>query len=583
MRSKHRSPPRASLSSLHIQDRPDPTPLLFAAGLDPQEVERLLRPYAVTDWREADANIQSLAGEPLTRQKLGAILTDLLAGIAETADPDRALVHWDRYVQATINRGTLYDYLRGSPRLLHYLCVIFGNSPAMADTLIRDPTLVYWLSSPGVLDQAPTRRSLRTSLDRMLGNVTAKELQLDALRRFKRREMLRIGMRDLLRLASVPDTTAVLSDLAGVLIHAAYQIVEADLQQLYGRPRERNRRGAWVDSGFAVIGMGKLGGRELNYSSDVDLIYVYSDDGLTTGPAEQGQRALKTARGIPNEEYFERLARELTHALTDVTTEGTVFRVDLRLRAEGTVGQLSRSLKSYEQYYTTRGQTWERMALLKAAPVAGDRKIGQAFLRRMRSFILGGGHPTESDGRRLLLEVRGVKELIDRKVAKRGQESRNVKLGTGGIREIEFLVQSIQLLGARRVPAIWQRGTRTSLERFREAGLLTRSESDTLAAAYVFLRDVEHKLQMVHDLQTHALPEDAQELTRCAVRLGYNAANRSEAMTRFLADHRSHTEYVNAVFRALFLHPEQASIFRRVMKRLPTGHSPSPPVGERRR
>lgn len=549
-------------------NRPDPTPLLFAEGLDPQEVARLLRPYGLTDWREADANIQSLAGDPLTRQKLGAILSDLLAGIAETADPDRALVHWDRYVQATLNRGTLYDYLRESPRLLHYLCVIFGNSPAMADTLIRDPTLVYWLASPGVLDQAPTPRTLRISLDHMLSNVSAKELQLDALRRFKRREMLRIGMRDLLRLASVSETTTALSDLACVLIHAAYGIVEADLRSLYGRPRERNRRGEWLDSGFAVIGMGKLGGRELNYSSDVDLIYVYSDDGMTTGPDDQGQRASQSASGITNEEYFEHLARELTHALTDVTTEGTVFRVDLRLRAEGTVGQLCRSLKSYEQYYATRGQTWERMALLKAAPVAGDQQVGRAFLRRMRPFILGHGHPTESDSRRLLLEVRGVKDMIDRKIAKRGQESRNVKLGTGGIREIEFLVQSIQLLGGRRMPAIWQRGTQASLKRFQEAGLLARSEAETLAKAYVFLRDVEHKLQMVHDLQTHALPEDAQELTRCAVRLGYDAANRSEAMACFLADHRSHTEYVNGLFRTFFVHPEQSALLRRVMKRL---------------
>lgn len=572
-------------------NRPDPTPLLFAEGLDPQEVARLLRPYGLTDWREADANIQSLAGDPLTRQKLGAILSDLLAGIAETADPDRALVHWDRYVQATLNRGTLYDYLRESPRLLHYLCVIFGNSPAMADTLIRDPTLVYWLSSPGVLDQAPTPRTLRISLDHMLSNVSAKELQLDALRRFKRREMLRIGMRDLLRLASVSETTIALSDLACVLIHAAYGIVEADLRSLYGRPRERNRRGEWVDSGFAVIGMGKLGGRELNYSSDVDLIYVYSDDGMTTGPDEQGQRTTQTTRtttrGIPNEEYFEHLARELTHALTDVTTEGTVFRVDLRLRAEGTVGQLCRSLKSYEQYYATRGQTWERMALLKAAPVAGDQQVGRAFLRRMRPFILGHGHPTESDSRRLLLEVRGVKDMIDRKIAKRGQELRNVKLGTGGIREIEFLVQSIQLLGGRRMPAIWQRGTQASLKRFQEAGLLAGAEVKALSSAYVFLRDVEHKLQMVHDLQTHALPEDAQELTRCAVRLGYDAANRSEAMAHFLADHRSHTEYVNGLFRTFFVHPEQSTLLRRVMKRLAAGHSsspvPSPSRGERRR
>ena len=260
----------------------DPTPLLLATGLSPSDVDRLLAPYCLEDTRRADANLQAMAGEPRSRQLLAAILGELLAAVARTADPDQALNHWEQFLRDG-NRAYLFDYLRQVPRILHVLCTIFGNSPSLAQTLVRDPMLVYWLAEEQVLTRRPSRAALERALGAMLQNVGAVDLKLDALRRFRRREMLRIGVRDLLRLADVPQTTAALSDLACVLIQGAYGIVEADLRRQYGVPTHRDRRGRRVETGFAVIGMGKLGGGELNFSSDVDLIYVYATDEGETG------------------------------------------------------------------------------------------------------------------------------------------------------------------------------------------------------------------------------------------------------------------------------------------------------------
>jgi [glutamine synthetase] adenylyltransferase / [glutamine synthetase]-adenylyl-L-tyrosine phosphorylase len=309
--------------------------------------------------------------------------------------------------------------------------------------------------------------------------------------------------------------------------------------------------------------MGKLGGHELNYSSDVDLIYVCaSHEGETR--ALSGRSAKSVAAGISNEEYFEILSRELTKALAEQTREGYVFRVDLRLRAEGSVGQLTRSVENYRKYYKTRGQIWERLALLKAWPVAGSADVGHAFLKMVKPFILGGGpsKPGVAGALAVIEDVRTVKEMIDAKMADRGHEQRNVKLGTGGIREIEFLVQTIQVLAGKSVPVLLDRSTLGSLKRFSDKKLLTGRERDALTGAYLFLRDVEHKLQMVHDLQTHALPDEAEELVRCAIRMGYETDDRTTGAARFTEDHRRHTGLVNRTFRALFYEPKTSRLLK---------------------
>jgi [glutamine synthetase] adenylyltransferase / [glutamine synthetase]-adenylyl-L-tyrosine phosphorylase len=545
--------------------RPDPTPLLLASERDPQDVRGILAAYGVTDIGQADRNLQSMAGEPHERHQLAAILPILMESIAGTADPDQALNHWERLLE-TVTRSTFLDYLRSSPRMLDLLSTIFGNSDSLAFTIIRDPMLVYWLAEEDVLSKPSTRDGLERALQKQLARLTVTELKLVVLRRFRRREMLRIGVRDLLRLADVPETTAALSDLAALLIHAAYQIIDADLRRQYGRPMHKNRQGKWVETGFAVIGMGKLGGHELNYSSDVDLIYVYgSHDGETRAT---GSTAESAAAGISNEEYFEILSRELTKALTEPTREGHVFRVDLRLRAEGSVGQLARSLEDYRKYYATRGQIWERLALVKAWPVAGSGAVGKAFLNIVRSFIFGTStlKPGLSAAMGVIEDVRAVKEMIDAKMAGRGHEHRNVKLGTGGIREIEFLLQTIQVLAGKESPALVNRSTLGSLKAFAAEKILSAKQEGALRDAYLFLRDVEHKLQMVHDLQTHSLPDEALELERCAIRSGYAITDRRTAVNRFQADLRAHTKFVNDLFRSFFYDPLASPLVKVALK-----------------
>ncbi len=553
-----------------LADRLDPTPIILASGLEPGRVEAILRSYGLDRIQEADANLQLMAGEPHQRRQLAEILPALLEAIGRTADPDQALNHWERWLASGVSRSSILEYLRSSPRMLDLVCVIFGNSDSLAFTLVRDPLVLYWLAEQHVLSTAPTRTGMQRTIRQQLELVTATELKLDALRRFRRREMLRIGVRDLLRLADVQETTASLSDLASVLIDAAYRIVDTDLRARYGVPMHKNRQGRWVETGFTVIGMGKLGGHELNYSSDVDVLYVCESHGGETRSAASGRTKPKSPvqDGLSNEEYFEILARELTKALTEQTNEGFVYRVDLRLRAEGSVGQLTRALDDYAKYYRTRGQVWERLALLKAWPVAGSMSVGKAFVKMAQAFALAPSskRPAVEQGLAILKEVRSVKERIDIKMGERGHERRNVKLGVGGIREIEFFVQTIQVLAGRRLPGILDRGTIGSLARLHNAGILSAKQQSGLTCAYQFLRDVEHKLQMVHDLQTHALPDQVDELERCAVRMGYDGADRPAALKQFQADHAAHTTAVHDIFRSFFESPKTSPHFKATLR-----------------
>ena len=522
--------------------RADPTPLLLAAHLPPEEVSKILEPYGFQHPSKADANLQAMAGDPQERQALSKILRDLLEAVSQSADPDQALNEWEWYLQSGINRAQLFQFLSQGPRLLHLLCNIFGNSPAMAQTLIRDPLLVYWLGEESTIPRAPRVSHLGHMLDDSLHAFKTSPSKLDALRRFMRREMLRIGIRDLLRHASVVETVVSLSDLASVVIQSAYQIVESDLRKKHGPPCHRDQRGKEYETGFVVLGMGKLGGGELNYSSDVDLIYLYeSSEGET--------RAKKGQRSLSNETYFETLARELTGALGDVTQEGTVFRVDLRLRPEGSLGPLARSLDEAIRYYESRGRDWERLAFIKARPIAGEKRVGQKFLRRLKLFVQGtGADPPQ----RVLQTIRSIKNQIREKMIRRGENERHVKLGIGGIREIEFIVQALQLLHVRQFPGVMKRNTLEALSYLTEVKALSKRTADQLAQSYIFLRDVEHKLQMENELQTHLIPQDPTEVAKCAIRLGYpRKSSTQETATHFLEDYRRHSSKVHRFYNQI--------------------------------
>jgi len=241
------------------------------------------------------------------------------------------------------------------------------------------------------------------------------------------------------------------------------------------------------------------------------------------------------------------LSRRVTAALGDTTPEGSVYRVDLRLRPEGGAGSIASALPSFERYYRSRGTSWERLALLRAWPVAGDRPLGQRMLERLRPFVFS--RPFGAGEAHEILEL---KQRIDKKMAARGQSERNVKLGVGGIREVELVVQALQVRHGRRRPRLRDRSTLAALGGLREAGLLPAAEADALAKSYLFLRDVENKLQMVADAQVHSLPEREEEVRACALRLGYRDSAGLGAGAALLADSRRHREATHRIFQEVF-------------------------------
>ena len=495
--------------------------LLLAARLDPKQVAALLAQYGFTDTRRADANLQDLAGTPPDRQLLANILPDLLTCVSHSADPDQSLNYLERFARAALNKTQLFAYLEESPQALEILARTLGASPYMAEILIRDPQHFYWLMDPRILNCARTNREIKRELAQTLRVIPDEAAQLDYLRFVKRREMLQIGVRDLLRLCPVEETLAALSTLAEALITTAHWVCASHLRREYGIQKN-------VFTGFTILGMGKLGGRELNFSSDVDLIYLYASDDERSGSTSAA-------------EYFRRLGQKITGGLNDFTSEGYMYRVDLRLRPEGKAGYLAYSLDGFERYYRSRLATWERLALLKACPVAGNLALGQKFLDMARSFVYDGAFDA-----RAFEDVRSMKSKIDQKMILRDQRRRNVKLGAGGIREIELITQSLQLLHGGAVEQVRDRNTMKALAMLLQQSLIAEDECDALRQAYVFLRDVENKLQMANDAQTHSLPRDERELNVVARTLGYAASD------DFLQDYERHTGAVNRIFAGHF-------------------------------
>jgi glutamate-ammonia-ligase adenylyltransferase len=501
--------------------------LLLAPQLDRQAVTSLLQPYGLKNIERADANLQVIAADPSERQLLAEILENLLISISQSANPDQALVYFERFTSAGLNKPQLFSYLNSAPRAMETLVKSLGGSSYMAEILIRDPQLFYWVTDPQILNRPRRKREIQREIIRTAKALASEQQQLDYLRSVKRREMLHLGVRDLLRLSSVEETWTALSVLAEALISAAYWICASSMR------REHGITGKALTE-FTVIAMGKLGGGELNFSSDVDLMFLYASDDEQAG-------------GLTAPDYFRRLSQKVTMGLNSFTGEGYVYRVDLRLRPEGKAGNIADPLSGYRRYYRTRLAPWERLALLKAWPVAGSHTLGRAFLQMTEEFIYQGDFGADA-----IQDVLNMKRKIDEKVSGRRDTGRNVKLGPGGIREIELVVQSLQVGHGSRLPQVRGRNTMKALKALFDHSLVSAEEYDDLAKAYVFLRDVENKLQMVHDTQTHSLPLADDELTACASLLGYGRADSPRSpVEQFEQDYSGHTARVSRLFESI--------------------------------
>ena len=364
-----------------------------------------------------------------------------------------------------------------------------------ADSLLREPQLldadaIGLMSDPRPADARPLR----------LASSGGEDAAMSALRRYRRREALRLIWRDVCGLDSVADTLAGSTALAEACIAAALRYAEAEFAQRYG-----NALGA---SGalqrLVVIGLGKLGGGELNFSSDIDVILAFAENGASDG-----------ARSLDNETYFARLGQMLVKLLAQISADGYVFRVDLRLRPFGSAGRVALSFAAMEQYYQREGRDWERYAWIKARPVGGDIAAGKRLIETLRPFVYRRYHDYTA-----FAGLREMKALIDAEVARKDL-AQHLKLGPGGIREIEFIVQLLQLIRGGREPNLREPGLLPALAACERLGALHGASARRLREAYLFLRRVENRVQMLRDEQTHELPADATSRARLAVTLGY--------------------------------------------------------------
>ena len=491
-----------------------------------------VRAAGFADARAALANLQALAPTPRDAELLAPSFARLFAELTHAPDPDMALNNLERYT-AAVDRSVFFGVLATHPGAAPLLATIGGSSQVLADTLRRHPQLLTWLLEPPVMRQW-TADDLAAEVAETLAPFKTRERRANALRRFKYRQLLRIGARDLLGDADLAATTEELANVADVCLDAIWRDAEAALRAQYGRPQGAGGR----DSGFAIVGMGKLGGRELNYSSDIDLMFVYGADGETTGGR---------AGSLPNGEYFGRLARDIVAQLEAATDEGYLFRVDLRLRPEGRSGAVALSLDGYRRYHAERAELWERQALLKARICAGDPDVAADFTALVRDVVW---RPGIDAG--IVKAVRAMKRRIDESLRGKGDEGdANVKLGRGGIREIEFLVQAMQLLYAGDDPWLRERATLTAIGGLVERGYLAAALGRTLVDAYTHLRMVEHRLQILHEFQTHTLPSDPHALGLLARRAGFGGRVRTAAVA-FRRRHAAVTREVRRAFEAFF-------------------------------
>ncbi|HKF51606.1 MAG TPA: hypothetical protein VKB26_04800 [Candidatus Acidoferrales bacterium] len=501
--------------------------------------------FAEIKFNEAGAAEANLA---ILRTRLPQTLWERLPTLlAQLPNPDDALNFLERFLRdapASVTR-----HLEAHPAALHYLLSLFSYSRFLSESLVQEPELILWLDRRGANEGLERMKSRDDVLEDCYRFST---MAFDSppaifLARFKRREYLRITLRDVLNLASLSDTCLELSNLADVLIERALRLCAVKLENLYGIPQWTDDTGHAQAAKLTVMALGKLGGQELNYSSDIDLIFLYDHDGETSGSAGGGE-----AGAISNLEYFVRLAQAIVKMLSEATPEGAVFRIDMRLRPEGQQGDLAVSYATALEYYKTRGREWELQMLIKARATAGEISTGEKLLRELHPLI----YPREARAG-IVRAVTDAREEISRVLEQRsigGNEDAafwNVKLSPGGIRDIEFIAQCLQRIYGGRDAWVSGRGAGTTLvalQHLHDKGYLSQRDFYRLSSAYEFLRKVEHRLQLRDGLQMHELPRKPDARSRIARRSGVDGSGERSAGEELLARIRRHFEEVREIY-----------------------------------
>lgn len=524
---------------------------VYVIGGREDEALALLKGLGFSNNKKALQNIRLLAETPLKE-----LLSEVIRLSSLSPSPDDALNHLEGVISKT--PGEMVEIFLKEKTNLERLITICGSSRLLSNILSRDPQPFQYLFLERAIDKGKDLKAfledlhLWTDLQTPRGAVDFSSMAR-TLRIYRNREFLRIGARDLLGLAPMVETTRELSELASACLDVAYRFCLAQLKKEYGTPYYTDLDGTVRESEFVIIGMGKLGGEELNFSSDIDIIYIYSSDKGETVGGQTIDNRLRS--GVSLHAFYVKLSEMITRLIGGITEDGFVFRVDLNLRPEGKSGDLANSMRSAEIYYESWGQTWERGALIKARPVAGSLMLGEGFLKMLEPFIY----------RRYLdfsaiEEIKGMKERIDLSLLRKAPDTVDVKLGVGGIREIEFFIQALQLINGGKDRFIRERNTLKAIGLLEAQGYIEAGDAHVLRDAYIFLRNLEHRIQIVDGRQTHAIPASPEGLERLARMMGFKDRPEGKGRDAFWEGYLRHTQGVHNIYEALFYKPSKEII-----------------------
>jgi glutamate-ammonia-ligase adenylyltransferase len=452
-------------------------------------MQRLLEAVEFRNPSRAREDIARLGGG--IPERIRARIQSLLAAVP---DPDEALHFLERMRQ---DGPAAFNRITSSPAALRCLITTFSYSRFLSEAVLQHPEWLLQAADTGDLHRMLSADEFAERLLQFRAAEGPDQPASVALARFRRRQSLRILLRDVLELTALADITGELSNLADAILDFAYRQVRAQLTARHGEPLFEEPDGQRRECGFAVIALGKLGGQELNYSSDVDLMFVYSGNGETAGPGV-----------VTNKEFFKKIANQYTELLSTYTADGSCYRVDLRLRPDGRLGEVCISLDGAKTYYQERARDWEKQMLIKARVCAGDLALGRELLEFVEPLI----YSTTLDFRAVEAVSEARERIGEKLAAKRTHAGLDIKLTPGGIRDIEFLVQCLQRLHGGRELWVRHGGTLFALSRVHDKNLLSDGEYARLASAYEFLRHIEHRLQFYDDRQTHTLPTHPEEM-----------------------------------------------------------------------
>lgn len=469
---------------------------------------RVLSGLGFKDPDRAYVNLTSLAGTSsrrITFAKLAVLAGDILM---LKPDPDMALNNWERFIRSLSSPEFHYSLLLSQPMRLEVLLSIFSGSQFLADTLVRNPGFLDWVIIPKILHKGRHKKDIEKELREAANGCRSHKDWLNKLRRLRRREILRIGTRDICMGISTDRIMMELSSLA----EAFAQVVLERVWQRVADTAGDHHKVEGAKKGLCIMAFGKLGGNELNYSSDIDLMGICSDQET---PGTEG--------------HFNRVMENVRADLSSHTEEGYAYRVDLRLRPFGSSGELVPTISGLLDYYKNTASIWEIQAALKMRPVAGDLQLGYAFIEHLRPIIL---HRRKRDT--IVESIERMRNLAVKTSSSVLLPTMDLKNGVGGLRDVEFLAQGLQLIHAPENPTLLEGNTLRALGELGDIGILSESVTASLKEGYIFLRRTEHYLQLLEDRQVHALPKDPAEVNALAKRLFGSEGTGDRLMARLI-------------------------------------------------